>query len=93
MTSRQEKSQTTEGESSVVAIKAMRAELGLSQLAFAVAIGITPTTVSRWERGKSEPELTIVQTKRLCKLVGKSLDELPDFLGQPIPSHKKNDAN
>jgi putative transcriptional regulator len=71
-----------------VAIRAIRASLGLTQLDFAVAIGTTPSSVSRWERGMSEPELTIVQVKRLCKLAGKSLEDLPDFLGQPIPQQK-----
>lgn len=75
-----------------MAIRAIRADLGLTQLDFAVAIGTTPSTVSRWERGMSEPELTIVQVKRLCKLSGKTLDELPDFLGQPVPQ-QKTDAN
>jgi len=33
----------------------LRSELGLTQLEMAVALGVTPTTISRWERGKSRP--------------------------------------
>lgn len=66
----------------VVPLKAIREQLGMTQAEFAVAIGIDPSTVSRCERGMSEPSLTILQTKRLCKLVEKGLDELPDYLGK-----------
>lgn len=80
------KSQVSKEDEPLVAIKAIRAETGLTQFEFAVAIGTTPSSISRWERGLSEPELTISQTKRLCRLLKKSLDELPDYLGQPIPN-------
>ncbi len=66
-----------------MAIKAIRQNLEMSQLEFAVALQTTPTTVSRWERGLSEPELTIVQVKRLCRIAGLTLEQLPDKLSQP----------
>ncbi|MUL39483.1 helix-turn-helix domain-containing protein [Gloeocapsopsis dulcis] len=69
-------------EEDVVPLRAIREQLGLTQAQFAVAVGIDPSTVSRCERGIAEPNLTVLQTKRLCKLIGKSLDELPDYLGR-----------
>lgn len=66
----------------IVPLRAIREQLGLTQAQFAVAIGIDPSTVSRCERGIAEPNLTVLQTKRLCNLIGKSLDDLPDYLGR-----------
>jgi DNA-binding XRE family transcriptional regulator len=66
----------------IVPLRAIRDELGMTQAEFAVAIGLDPSTVSRCERGLSEPNFTILQLKRLCKLTGKTLEELPDRLGR-----------
>jgi putative transcriptional regulator len=68
-------------EEKVAAIKVIREELGMTQLEFAVALGINPITVSRAERGLAEPSLTLLQVKKLCQLTGKSALELPDYLG------------
>jgi transcriptional regulator with XRE-family HTH domain len=65
-----------------VELRKIRELLDLSQAQFAVAIGIDTSTVSRCERGLSEITLTVLQMKRLCKLTGKTLDELPDYLGK-----------
>jgi len=64
-----------------VPLKAIREELDMTQVQFAIALGVDPSTISRCERGRSEIEFTLLQVKRLCKLTGKSLDELPDYLG------------
>jgi transcriptional regulator with XRE-family HTH domain len=64
------------------ALKAIREELDMTQAQFAVALGIDTSTVSRCERGLSEIALTLWQVKRLCKLTGKTLDQLPDYLGR-----------
>ena len=65
---------------SVVPIKAIRLEMEMTQVEFAVAIGCSPTSVSFWERGLSEPQFTVRQFKRLLKASGKSVEELPDYL-------------
>ncbi|WAX93167.1 helix-turn-helix domain-containing protein [Aminobacter sp. NyZ550] len=36
-------------------IKAMRAELGLTQAALAVEVGVDQSTVSNWENGTTKP--------------------------------------
>ncbi|MEG3838913.1 helix-turn-helix transcriptional regulator [Microcoleus sp. herbarium14] len=69
-----------------VPLKAIREELDMTQAQFAVALGIDTSTVSRCERGLSEIALTLLQVKRLCRLTGKTLDQLPDYLSQPSSS-------
>ena len=53
-------------------IKKARQEIGMSRLAFAIAIGVTPSTVYRWEIGESEP--SIVKVQSIAILTGKSMD-------------------
>jgi len=65
-----------------VPLKVLREELDMTQAEFAVTIGIDPSTVSRCERGIAEPTFTMLQIKKLCSLVGKSVDQLPDYLGR-----------
>ncbi len=64
-------------------LKKLREEAGLSQQELASGIGVGVTTVSRWERGVSEAMLTVPQMKALCKILGKSIEELPDEFGSP----------
>ena len=63
-------------------MREIREELGMTQVQFAVAIGVDPGTISRAERGLTEPVFTIKQTKVLCKLLGKQIEDLPDYLGK-----------
>ncbi len=65
-------------------MKAIRDELGLSQVKLAAALGIDPKTVSRAERGLTEPVFTVKQIKILCKLLDKPVEELPDYLGKDV---------
>ena len=69
-------------------LQRLREEIGLSQEELAKLIPdktgiktISQRSISKWETGQSQPELTIFQTKALCKALGKSLDELPDDFG------------
>ncbi len=59
----------------------MREALGLTQKDIADELGITEQTVRNWEHGRSVPKLTIPQMKRLCRLLNRSLDEMPDSFG------------
>ena len=68
----------------VFPMKKIREELDMTQAQFAVALGIDTSTVSRAERGLSEPVFTIKQVKKLCKLTNKPIDEMPDYLGKDL---------
>lgn len=66
------------------AMKTIREALGMTQMAFAVAIGVSVTTVARWESGARSPVFTIKQIKSLEKLlkqIGMKFKDLPDDLG------------
>ena len=56
----------------------IRIQAGLTQKAIADALGVTEQAVRNWERGKNEPRFTIQQTKLLCEMLGRTLDEMPD---------------
>lgn len=56
----------------------IRLEAGLTQKTIAEALGVTEQAVRNWERGKNEPRFTIQQMKLLCKLVNRTLDDMPD---------------
>ncbi len=59
----------------------MRQELGMTQEEFAKEFGVTPRTVLNWENGHHEPKLTIRQVKRLCQLLNKPIESIPDTFG------------
>ena len=63
-------------------LKKLREEAGLSQQELATRIGVAVATISRWERG-APAMLTVPQMKALCKVYGKSIEELPDEFGTP----------
>jgi transcriptional regulator with XRE-family HTH domain len=46
-------------------------------------MGVSVSTVRRWEKGEAEPTMTVYQMKAFCKAVNKTLDELPDSLMPP----------
>lgn len=68
-------------------LKKLRLRVGLTQAQLAKQIPdkagsgtLSQRAVSAWERGEYQPELTIPQTKALCKALRITLDELPDDL-------------
>jgi DNA-binding XRE family transcriptional regulator len=72
-----------------VELKKMRDALGMSQLEFAVAIGVDPMTVSRCERGLYEISFTVLQWqkflvlwKQYCQIQGHDPLDLPKYLGR-----------
>lgn len=72
----------------------MRLAAGLTQKDIADALGKAEQSVRNWEHGKVEPKLTIAETKKLCKMLGKTLEQLPDSFVRPLtekenPKHGK----
>lgn len=57
-------------------IRELREAAGLTQLELANALGVTPSTVYKWERGMNEPKAS--QLKGMALLFGVSMDEI-DF--------------
>lgn len=55
-------------------IKARRKACGLTQLNLAMRLGVTPQAVGKWERGESEPDLTLLCP--LAKELNVTLDTL-----------------
>ncbi len=55
-------------------IKAMRKEKGMTQERLAEELGVTQKSVSRWERGKTMPDLSLYEP--LCKELGIQISEL-----------------
>jgi DNA-binding transcriptional regulator YiaG len=65
-------------------VKQLRQLLGMSQLQFANLLGVYPSTISRWEQGKSSPQFSPGAFKRLLQALephGITLNDLPDDLG------------
>lgn len=55
-------------------IKDLRQARGWTQLELAYKLGITPLTVSKWERGVSEPRVT--QLRNMAELFEVQMDEI-----------------
>ena len=50
------------------AIVQIRKERGLTQEAFAKELGVTASTINRWEHGKAKPNLTAMKNlKQFCE--------------------------
>lgn len=68
--------------------KQIRERINLSQEEFARLLGVTVTTLSRWEQGKHEPTLTLKQIKTLAVLfkgLGLEMTDLPEMNFGELP--------
>jgi len=55
-------------------IRQLREIAGLTQLEVAYKLGVTPATVSNWERGIYEPKVT--QLRAMARLFGVRMDDI-----------------
>lgn len=62
-------------------IRQLREEHGWTQLELAYKLGVTPTTVSNWERGKFEPGVSAF--RQIAQLFGVSMDDIALAGGEP----------
>lgn len=60
--------------------KKLRLEAKLSQENIARDIGVAVSTIRRWEKGMTEPTMTVKQMKNFCQAINYSFDDLPDSL-------------
>ena len=51
-------------------MKRIRDHLGMTQFEFAIKLGVTPTTISRWEGSQANPQLSIDQLKIISQAIG-----------------------
>ena len=80
-------------------IKRLRTEKNITQEQLSVAMGVTCAAVSKWERGETFPDITLLQP--LAYFFGVTLDELMGFdrekvqaqIDDIIDSYKKNLGN
>lgn len=70
--------------------KQLRVAAGLSQEDLVRVMGVSVSTIRRWERGLAEPTMTVSQMKAFCKAVHKTLDELPDSLLPPLMPYEED---
>lgn len=61
-------------------IKQLREARGWTQLALANKLGITPSTVYKWESGRNEPK--VMQLRAVAKVFGVSSDDIALVGGQ-----------
>jgi len=57
-------------------IREFREQAGITQLQLANELGVTPSTVYNWERGRNEPKAS--QLKAMATLFGVTMDDI-DF--------------
>jgi phosphoribosylformylglycinamidine cyclo-ligase len=65
---------TRAGEGMVSTIKELRKAAGLTQLELSNRLGVTPSTVYKWERGANEPSAT--NLRDLARALGVSMEEI-----------------
>lgn len=61
----------------MMTLKALRVNAGYTQIEAAKALGVTPETLSNWERAKSFP--TVPQIKEIEKLYSTSYADIQFF--------------
>ena len=62
-------------------IRRLREDADMTQEQLAVQIGVSVSTLRRWEKG-DEPTMTILQMRNFCKAVDVSFHDLPDYLSR-----------
>jgi DNA-binding XRE family transcriptional regulator len=74
---------TIEYESPLMRLRTLRR---MTQQDLADSLGVSTQTISNWETGQTKPKLTLSDWRKLAKVLGVSIDELPDDFG-PQPIH------
>ncbi|HZT32809.1 MAG TPA: helicase-related protein [Bryobacteraceae bacterium] len=65
-------------------IKSVRTSLGMSQQAFAAALGVSFATVNRWENGKAKPQKDRIERMKILVREAESQSPEPDLF-HPLP--------
>lgn len=67
-----------------------RSKKNMTQKALAETLGITPTRLNYWEKGKREPDIAMV--RQLAKILGVSANVLIGLENDELPETKKSPA-
>lgn len=57
-----------------VTLKAARVNIGLTQEELAKKVGVSETTIWKWETGKAEPRFS--QVKKICDICQVNIDDI-----------------
>lgn len=68
-------------------VKSIRSQLGMSQQAFAAALGVSFATVNRWENGKARPQNDRIERMKAI-LREQQQGAIPTIDARPIPSNR-----
>ena len=74
MPAKQASQQTGEGESP---LRELRESANLTQEQLSVKLGVSTSTLRRWENGDVEPAMTREQWDEFCRAVGVPFEKLP----------------
>ncbi len=61
-------------------LRTLREQASLTQEQLSVGLGVSTSTLRRWENGDVEPAMTREQGETFCTLVGIPFEELPKKL-------------
>jgi transcriptional regulator with XRE-family HTH domain len=67
-------------------LKHLRLLKNKTQQDLADALGVSRTTIMKWETGRAVPNLTIAQIKKMVEILEVPLEQIPDDFG-PQPIH------
>lgn len=72
-------------------IRELREERGWTQLELAVKVGVTPSTVWSWEKGRYEPRAS--QLRAIAETFGVSMDDIALALEREKPATRRGLAH
>ena len=58
--------------------KQLRLNVELTQQQLANSIGVAVSSVRRWEKGETEPSMTVAQMRKFCQTVKRDFQDLPN---------------
>jgi transcriptional regulator with XRE-family HTH domain len=82
MSARKSSQQPEENESP---LKRLREQANLTQEQLSVRLGVSTSTLRRWENGDVEPAMTREQWAVFCEFVGVPFEQLPKKLNLRLP--------
>jgi transcriptional regulator with XRE-family HTH domain len=76
-------------------VRELRVLTGLTQEQFAAQLGVTYSSVSRWERGRGIPSpLAMQKIEKMVQQMGERGKELLEkYLAESVRSHNRNEAS